>query len=57
MFNIKGLTIRIPGQFNDAFLYGDKLFLLDDKYLSVIDFVKLILNIVPTDPEIKALCK
>ncbi len=57
MFDIKGLKLKIPGQFNDAYLYGDKLYLIDDEYFYILDFKKLINNIVPDDPEIRILCR
>lgn len=57
MLNIKGLKIKFPGEYNDAFLHGDALYLIDDKYFYIVDFRKLIETSIPDDPEIRILCR
>ena len=51
----KGLLLRLPGEYNDAFLYGKELYLLSDENLIVINFVKLISDIDINDDQ-KTLC-
>ena len=57
MLDIKGLKIKLPGEYNDAFLYGDALYLIDDKFFYVVDFQKLIESSIPDDPETRVLCR
>lgn len=57
MLDIKGLKLKIPGQFNDAFLYGDKLYLIDDDYFYTVDFKKMVNSLIPDDLETRVLCR
>ncbi|MFV8257517.1 hypothetical protein ACNQKP_06920 [Bdellovibrio bacteriovorus] len=55
MLDLKSLKLKIEGQFDDCFLHGDYLFLVDRKNLYQIDFTKLIRNLAPTSPDKKLL--
>lgn len=55
MRTLKGLSLRIDGEYNDTFLYGDKLYLITDEELKVVNFHRLISDISPKDPDQRVL--
>lgn len=55
MRTLKGLTLRINGEYNDTFLYGDKLYLVTDDELIVVNFHDLIADIAPKNPDQRVL--
>lgn len=57
MRNLTGLLLTIDGEFNDAFLYGDSLYLIDDTHLAVVDFHKLVESVSPEDPDKRVLMR
>lgn len=59
MFDIiNGLNISISGRYNDAFLYENNLYLIDDEYLYIVDFCDLVISLIPDkNQEAKVLYK
>lgn len=51
MHNLDGLTLHFDGYYNDAFLYSHYLYLVDDEDITVINFIDLIEDIAPIDPD------
>lgn len=55
MRDLTALKLIIEGEFNDIFLYGDELFLIDDDFLRIVSFNTLVHELSPPDPDDKVL--
>lgn len=55
MFDIRNLSITIEGKYEDCFLYNDRLYLVDNRFIQIVDFEKLIDKLAPKSNDQKLL--